>query len=165
MPPAVEPLQERILQTILTDLRKITGGSNYWHTVLSDAVARQEFSDVTIDTFPSIQVAAGLTEYDVEPRETRVLRVISAHMYVPVRALIEDRSTPTVSIHRLIRDVHKAIHTNRRRNDGTTDLALDSWVYSSDPRYPAAPADPVCGADFVIFVNYRFSIDDPDTVN
>lgn len=162
MPPAVEPVQERILQNIVTALQAINGGSDYWNTISAACVERREFSDVDIDTFPSIQVATGLTEYDVEPRETRVLRVISAHMYVPVRALIQDLTTaPTTAIHRLIRDVHKAIHADRRRGG----LALDSWIYSTDPRYPTRPSEPLCGADFVIFVNYRFSLDDPDTVN
>lgn len=162
MAPSREPIQELILQNIEAALKLIQGGSDYYTTVPVENVVRTEYSGPHAMSFPRIEIATGPTEYDTDPRITRVLRQRNAYMTVEARIMLQDRSTSTLAIHRFIADCEKAFHIDRRRGQWTSgrDSAMDSWLARSDPFYPADPREPVCGADLTFVVWYRTELED-----
>lgn len=160
MPPVGEPLTETILQDIQDAFELIQGGADYYTTVPVANIKRAEMGEVEVTAFPAIVYTPGMIEYDTEPRETRVLRVITGRWTLHATILLQTRTDAVLKVERFIRDVHKAWNVDRRRGGN----ALDSRLVRSTPYYPSDPDDDVCGAYLEFEVWFRTALDDLNTV-
>lgn len=160
MPPTGEPLTELILQNIQGAFGAIQGGTDYYTTVPVANIKRAEVGEVEVTAFPAIVLVPGTIEYDTEPRETRVLRVITGKWSISVTLLLQTRTDAVLKVERFIRDVHKAWNVDRRRGN----YAMDSRLRMSTPYYPSDPDDDVCGAYMEFEVWFRTGLDDLNSV-
>ena len=158
--PSGEPVKELILQNVEAAMKLIDGTSNYYTTVNPAYVERGEIGAVEIKTFPHVIITPGPTEYDTEPRQTRVLRKRTGEFLIYIRLMIETRTNVALTIQRFIRDANFALNIDCTRGGN----AMDSWLMTDEPWYPSGADDPIGGADLVLKVWYRTDLNNPNSV-
>ncbi len=160
MPPSSEPVQERILDDVVTTLQGINGGATYWNTVIAAYVQRLNVAPPQAANTGTMQIFVGeaSTEYDNE--RSKVVGTVAGEMRLQITVLFRTATDVQKTIRRAIMDVHTALYVDIQRSN----LAYNTRLIRDEPFYPTEEVEPICGAEILVAVDYRAQRSDLSSV-
>lgn len=155
MPPALEPVEERILQDVQTTLAAIAAGDAYYTTV-------KRVHGMTQDPLECRELPAICVTYEQTPEEYGAIDVVECGLKLQLYLVMDkQRDTWRRDLTRFVADVKKALRVDHGRGNVNGQANAFDTLITNTVLANQTDNFPVAMARVEVQVTYRHLVEDP----